>query len=71
LLLLHGTGGDESDLLPLASELDATAAVLSPRGKVTEKGMPRFFRRFARVSSMKRTSSGARTSSRISSARPR
>jgi predicted esterase len=47
LLLLHGTGGDESDLLPLASELDPTAAVLSPRGKVMENGMPRFFRRFA------------------------
>ena len=47
LLLLHGTGGDESDLLPLASELDPTVAVLSPRGKVMENGMPRFFRRFA------------------------
>lgn len=46
-LLLHGTGGDENDLLPLAHDLDPTAAVLSPRGKVRENGMPRFFRRLA------------------------
>jgi phospholipase/carboxylesterase len=45
LLLLHGTGGDESDLIPIGRELDEAAAVLSPRGKVLENGMPRFFRR--------------------------
>src|SRR5690349_24069796 len=47
LLLLHGTGGDEHDLLPLVPLLLPNAGVLSPRGPVSEHGMPRFFRRLA------------------------
>ncbi|MFP7492795.1 alpha/beta hydrolase [Terribacillus saccharophilus] len=46
-LLLHGTGGNERDLLPLADMIDSDAAVLSVRGNVSENGMPRFFKRLA------------------------
>jgi phospholipase/carboxylesterase len=47
LLLLHGTGGDENDLVPLAKAVAPGSCIVSPRGKVVENGMPRFFRRFA------------------------
>ncbi len=45
LLLLHGTGGTEQDLLPLAEMIDKEANILSVRGNVLENGMPRFFKR--------------------------
>jgi len=47
LLLLHGTGGDENDLVPLAEMVSPGSGLVSPRGKVLENGMPRFFRRLA------------------------
>ncbi|MBK5187447.1 MAG: alpha/beta hydrolase [Gemmatimonadaceae bacterium] len=47
LLLLHGTGGDENDLVPLGQSLLPGAAILSPRGAVRERGAPRFFARLA------------------------
>lgn len=45
MLLLHGTGGTEEDLLPIANIIDPQAHVLSVRGNVLEHGMPRFFKR--------------------------
>lgn len=47
LVLLHGTGGNEEDLLFLGKEIESHASILSPRGKVLENGMPRFFRRLS------------------------
>ena len=47
LLLLHGTGGTEQDLLGLADIIDPEASILSVRGNVEERGMPRFFKRLA------------------------
>lgn len=47
LLVLHGTGGNEDDMIPLAEEIDPNDSILSVRGKVLENGMPRYFRRFS------------------------
>ncbi|TXC93072.1 alpha/beta hydrolase [Metabacillus litoralis] len=47
LLLLHGTGGNERDLLPIAEMISPNSSVLSVRGNILENGMPRFFRRLA------------------------
>lgn len=47
LLLLHGTGGNENDLVTVGKMIDERAAIISPRGKVLEDGMPRYFRRLA------------------------
>ena len=46
-LMLHGTGGNENDLLPIAAHIDPQASVLSVRGNVSENGMPRFFKRLS------------------------
>jgi phospholipase/carboxylesterase len=47
ILALHGTGGNENDLVPMAKMVAPSANVLSPRGKVLENGAPRFFRRIS------------------------
>ncbi|MGB5617939.1 MAG: VOC family protein [Desulfobacterales bacterium] len=47
IVALHGTGGNENDLVGIVREVSATSAILSPRGQVLENGMPRFFRRMA------------------------
>ncbi|HMH25223.1 MAG TPA: hypothetical protein VK542_01415, partial [Gemmatimonadaceae bacterium] len=47
LIVLHGTGGDENDLIGIGQAIAPGAAILSPRGNVLEAGAPRFFRRLA------------------------
>src|SRR6185437_4156946 len=47
LLLLHGTGGNEDDLIPIGQMLSSSVSLLSPRGKILENGMPRFFKRLS------------------------
>ncbi|HHW79170.1 MAG TPA: carboxylesterase [Acholeplasmataceae bacterium] len=46
LIMLHGTGADENDLIPLAKAIDSKANILSIRGNINEQGMNRFFKRF-------------------------
>ena len=46
ILVMHGTGGDEHNILPLAKALDPDASVLSPRGMHLEGGMNRYFERY-------------------------
>ena len=66
-LLLHGTGGNEDDLLTIAQMIDAKATILAPRGKVLENGMPRYFKRFAEGVFDLKTSSFAQMNWLISS----
>ena len=47
IVALHGTGGNEHDLIPIVRQINPSAAVISPRGNVLENGMPRFFKRIA------------------------
>ncbi len=46
-MALHGTGGSEHDLIPVVRQISPSAAIISPRGRVLENGMPRFFKRLA------------------------